>query len=90
MTSSPHAPARYIDPASGATYAIDVPRWRSDTGGPLMITPLPGIGRDDIDRTQRSLWRYAAALAVRVEEPVTLGGCPGAAVKSFHDPGKKR
>lgn len=73
MTATPSKPARYIDPATGATYPIDIPRWRSDTGAPLMITPLPGIGRDDVDRAQRSLWRYAAALAVHVEEPITLG-----------------
>ena len=73
MTASPATPARYIDPTTGATYPIDVPRWRSETGGPLMITALPGIGREGIDRTQRSLWRYAGALAVPVADPVTLG-----------------
>jgi threonine synthase len=66
-------PARYLDPATGATYPIDVPRWRSDAGGPLMITPLAGIRRDAIDRGTRSLWRYRAALAVPVADPVTLG-----------------
>ena len=59
MSSS--LPARYVDPATGATYPLDPPRWRSDTGGPLMITPLPGIGRADIDTAERSLWRYRRA-----------------------------
>ncbi|QGY00774.1 pyridoxal-phosphate dependent enzyme [Methylobacterium mesophilicum SR1.6/6] len=66
----------YLDPATGATYPIETPRWRSETGGPLMITDLPGIGRGEIDTGRRSLWRYAAALPVPVADPVTLGeGC---------------
>jgi threonine synthase len=63
----------YIDPATEATYPIDVPRWRSDTGGPLLITPLAGIGRGQIETGTRSLWRYRAALAVAVPDPVMLG-----------------
>ncbi|GJE12869.1 MULTISPECIES: pyridoxal-phosphate dependent enzyme [Methylobacterium] len=68
--------AAYLDPATGATYPIETPRWRSETGGPLMITDLPGIDRGEIDTAERSLWRYAAALPVAVSDPVTLGeGC---------------
>ena len=63
----------YIDPATGATYPLAVPRWRSDTGGPLMITALPGIGRRDIRQGVRSLWRYATSLPIEIREPVTLG-----------------
>ncbi|MFB0491400.1 threonine synthase [Methylobacterium sp. OAE515] len=71
----PSSPA-YLDPATGTTYPIETPRWRSETGGPLMITDLPGIGRPEIDTGQRSLWRYAAALPVAVADPVSLGeGC---------------
>jgi threonine synthase len=66
-------PPAYVDPASGQTYPISEPRWRSDTGAPLMITPLPGIGRDMIDTRMRSLWRYAAALPVEVADPITMG-----------------
>lgn len=65
--------AHYVDPATGATYPIELPRWRSDTGGPLMISALPGIGREDIDRSKRSLWRYAKALAIDILQPVSLG-----------------
>ncbi|MGE7157154.1 pyridoxal-phosphate dependent enzyme [Methylorubrum rhodesianum] len=66
----------YIDLSSGATYPIDKPRWQSCSGNPLAITDLPGLAREDIDTTQRSLWRYAAALPVVVRNPVTLGeGC---------------
>ncbi len=63
----------YVDPATGATYPLDQPRWRSDTGGPLMISDLPGIGRDGIRRDVRSLWRYAAALPLDIKDPVSLG-----------------
>ena len=66
-------PATYIDPATGAAYPIDVPRWRSDACGPLMISPLPGIRRADIDTGTRSLWRYRRAFAVAVADPVSLG-----------------
>jgi threonine synthase len=66
----------YVDPASGQKYPISEPRWRSDAGAPLMITPLPGIRRDRIDTSKRSLWRYAAALPVDVSDPITMGeGC---------------
>jgi threonine synthase len=69
------APA-YIDPRGGQTYSLSEPRWRSDGGMPLMITPLPGIGRGDIHSGTRSLWRYAASFPVPVANPVTMGeGC---------------
>ena len=67
------AHAAYIDPATGREYPLAEPRWRSDDGGPLMITPLPGIGRETSTRSRRSLWRYAAAFPVQVDEPVTMG-----------------
>jgi threonine synthase len=69
-------PPAYVDPVSGWKYPISEPRWRSDTRGPLMITALPGIGRNMIDTGKRSLWRYAAALPVDVSDPITMGeGC---------------
>jgi len=69
-------PPAYIDPTDGRKYSISEPRWRSDTGAPLMVTPLPGLGRNMIDTSKRSLWRYAAALPVDVPDPITMGeGC---------------
>jgi len=59
--------------AARAGVPLDVPRWRSDAGRPLMITPLPGIGRHTIDRGRRSLWRYGASLPIAVADPVSLG-----------------
>src|SRR5271154_2714331 len=66
-------PPAYVDPTSGQRYPISEPRWRSDTGSPLMITALTGIGRDMIDTGKRSLWRYVAALPVAVPDPITMG-----------------
>ena len=63
----------YQDPVDGSTYPLSEPRWRSDAGRPLWIAPGPGIGRDDIDTSVRSLWRYGAALPVRIDMPISLG-----------------
>jgi threonine synthase len=66
----------YIEPLSGALYPLDVPRWCSDDRKPLMLTPLRGISRDEIDRGVRSLWRYRAALPVDIANPISMGeGC---------------
>jgi threonine synthase len=66
----------YIDPVSGVSYPLDIPRWCSDQRRPLMITEQTGIARDEIDRTKHSLWRYRAALPVKIDRPITLGeGC---------------
>ncbi|GAA1873640.1 pyridoxal-phosphate dependent enzyme [Pseudonocardia ailaonensis] len=66
--------ARLVD-RSGRTYPLDEPRWRGDDGSPLLVEPLPGITRDDVDTGRRSQWRYAAALPGPVP-PVSLGeGC---------------
>jgi len=66
------AVVQYIDPEDGAAYPLAEPRWRSDAGRPLMITPLAGIGQDDIDKRNRSIWRYRAALPIDMA-PVSLG-----------------
>ena len=72
MPNTPH----YIDPRTGRTHGLLERRWRSDDGHPMMITPLPGISRDDIDTRVRSLWRYRAVLPVAIEQPASLGeGC---------------
>ncbi|MFI5937633.1 pyridoxal-phosphate dependent enzyme [Actinoplanes sp. NPDC051494] len=61
---------------AGRHYPLDEPRWRGEDGSPLLVTPLPGITRDDIDSSVRSQWRYAAALPRPVDHPVSLGeGC---------------
>lgn len=68
--------ASYVDPVDGASYPLEVPRWRSDAGRPLWIEPGSGISRDEIETGARSLWRYQAALPVHIENPLSLGeGC---------------
>jgi|SRR5579872_4014212 len=65
--------ATYHCPSCGAEYAADRPRWRCDCGGHLNLGPGRGLSRADIDRSDSSLWRYRAALAVDSPPRVTLG-----------------
>jgi threonine synthase len=68
--------AAYLDTDTGRHLPLDRPLWCSPSGRPLMIAPLPGITRHDVDRTCRSLWRYAASLPLTVSQPISLGeGC---------------
>ncbi len=67
-----HFPTLYD--RSGRRYPLDQPRWRGEDGSPLMVEPLPGITRGQIDAEVGSQWRYRAALPLPWElEPVTLG-----------------
>ena len=67
---------RYLDPHTGKEYPLSDRRWRSDDGHPMLITPLPGIGRDDIDTRERSIWRYRAALPLAIHPSASMGeGC---------------
>jgi threonine synthase len=63
----------YLDPRSGATFPLDQPRWCGVDQAPLLLTPLPGMTRDQIDTATRSLWRYRAAFPFAVDDPITLG-----------------
>jgi threonine synthase len=66
----------YLYDRSGTRYPISEVRWRGDDGSPLMVSPLPGITADCIDRSVRSQWRYRAALPVVLQRWVSLGeGC---------------
>ena len=66
----------YLDPRSGQTYPLDVPRWCGDGRQPLLLSDLPGIGRADINTGTRSLWRYRAAFPLDCAAPITMGeGC---------------
>jgi threonine synthase len=66
-------PPEYIDPRSGATFPLDQPRWCGPDHAPLLLTPLPGLTRQQIDTTTRSLWRYRAAFPFPIDNPITLG-----------------
>jgi threonine synthase len=63
----------YLDPHTGATYPIATPRWCADDRTPLLLTPLPGLTRGQIDTTERSLWRYRAAFPLQIDAPISLG-----------------
>ena len=66
----------YIDSASGASYPDDIARWCGDTGAYLNLAPVPGLRREAIDTGERSIWRYAQAIAVKRSDAVSLGeGC---------------
>jgi threonine synthase len=61
---------------SGRSYPLSDRRWRGDDGGPLAISALPGLTPDDIVQSERSLWRYQAAVPVDPAHRISLGeGC---------------
>ncbi len=63
----------YVDAVTGATYPLDRARWCGDSGGYLDLGDAPGLTRNEIDTSKRSVWRYAKALLVDVKDAVTLG-----------------
>ncbi len=66
----------YLDPRSGRTWPLAQPRWCGDAGEPLLLTAMPGLGRADIVASDRSLWRYAAALPFQPAQRISMGeGC---------------
>jgi threonine synthase len=65
--------AAYLAPHTNRTYPIAPPRWCGDEREPLLLTLLPGLTRGQIDTTERSLWRYRAALPFPVPNPISLG-----------------
>ena len=66
----------YLDPRSGQTYPLAVPRWCGEGRAPLLLSDLPGIGRADIATGTRSIWRYRAAFPMACAAPITMGeGC---------------
>ena len=65
-----------IDETAGGKYSIDVPRWCSDEGNPLSISGLQGITECQIDKKERSIWRYRNAFPKNICTKVSLGeGC---------------
>ena len=66
--------ASYINPRSGANWPADRALWRApDDGGLLGLTPGRGLVRDEIERSETSLWRYRAAIRVEDAGRVSLG-----------------
>jgi len=66
----------YIDSANGAAYSDETARWCGDSGAYLNLAPGNGLRRGEIDHSERSVWRYAKAIAVNRSHAVSLGeGC---------------
>jgi threonine synthase len=78
--------AAYLDPRTGQTFPLDQPRWCGPDHAPLLLTPLPGLTSAQIDTAARSLWRYRAALPMRVDEPISMGeGCTPLIHRTLHN-----
>ncbi len=78
----------YLDPRTGRTYPIEQPRWCGPGLAPLLLTPMAGISRGEIEAATRSLWRYRAALPLAVDEPITMGeGCTPLIRRTIHGAG---
>jgi threonine synthase len=65
-------PPAYLNPRTGEIFPLDQPRWSGPDHAPLLLTPLPGLTREKIDPSVRSLWRYRAALPFQPDHPITL------------------
>ena len=75
----------YIDPRSGQTWSLAVPRWCGDAGQPLALTPGPGLRAEHIDPATRSLWRYRSAFPLPHTIPITMGeGCTPLLKRDLH------
>lgn len=69
-----NAVAVYANPRTGATWSTSEPFWCApDDRGYLNLTPGAGLTPDDIDKSEHSLWRYAAAVRLPRAPDVTLG-----------------
>ncbi len=68
------APARYLNPRTGAAWPTDQPLWRApDDGGYVNLTAAGGFDPAAIDRGQATLWRYGAMLRLEAAAPISLG-----------------
>ena len=77
--------ASYLEPRTGHTFPLAQPRWCGENRAPLLLTPLPGLTRTQIDSSTRSLWRYRAALPFVPDEPITMGeGCTPLISRALH------
>jgi threonine synthase len=66
----------YIDQVTQERYELDEIRWRSNHANPLSVCSLDGIVEAEIDKKNRSIWRYSGSLPLKIDQPVSLGeGC---------------
>src|SRR5215831_5523783 len=65
--------ATYRCSGCGRIWAADRPLWRCECGSHLDLAPGGGLARGEIVAEDASLWRYAAALALRGPPHISLG-----------------
>lgn len=65
-------PVRYVS-ASGDEFDVSSAMWRAPDGAHLNLTPGTGLSREQIDEEERSIWRYARAIRVDIQQRVSLG-----------------
>jgi threonine synthase len=66
----------YIDQVTQERYELDEIRWQSNHANPLSVCSLDGIVEAEIDKENRSIWRYSGSLPLKIDQPVSLGeGC---------------
>ena len=65
--------ATYRCPGCGRVWQADRPLWRCACSSHLNLAPGPGLARGEIAANEASLWRYAAALALRGSPHISLG-----------------
>ncbi len=65
--------ATYRCPGCGRVWNADRPLWRCECGSHLNLTSGRGLARSEIAANEASLWRYAAALALRGPPRISLG-----------------
>ena len=66
--------AGYICSLSGQSFPLERPLWANpETGAHLMLPLGQGLDTDDIDQSERSLWRYGSALRVARRDAISLG-----------------
>jgi threonine synthase len=58
----PEGERRYACLSCGREYGLAEPRWACECGGPLDLTPGPGLKPGDVDTHIASLWRYRGTL----------------------------
>ncbi|MHC5557891.1 threonine synthase [Kocuria sp. U4B] len=76
MTDSTETTSPFLSDRSGARYELTDPRWRGADETPLALSPVPGLTPEHIVTSERSLWRYQAAIPVDPGHRVSLGeGC---------------
>ncbi|GGQ44249.1 threonine synthase [Actinomadura coerulea] len=72
-TTSTLTDTLFLYDRSGRRYAPTDRRWRGEDGSPLALSPVPGPAPDQIDTSERSLWRYQSAIPVSPRHRVSLG-----------------